>query len=220
MCIRDRKLAQQATLQTREAKHEPRTLAEQRATWRAQAVEVLGGPKKVAAMISRSLSPTVAPGAIVDSAWVADASARVLEAMEQRRSTWQTWHVRAEALRQVRGSEVPTGQVDRLVDLLVGEVLEARSVSLARPEPGIVEPQLLRRADGSSVYTVAGAQLFTSARVLHAEQHLVTMAGLRHGHAVADSAVDMALLESAANGVTLNAGQAALVRTMATCLLY
>src|SRR5450759_4880473 len=37
------KLAQQATLETREAKHEPRTLAEQQQTWRAQAVEVLGG---------------------------------------------------------------------------------------------------------------------------------------------------------------------------------
>jgi DNA primase catalytic core len=210
------KLAQQATLATREAKHEPRTLAEQQQTWRAQAVEVLGGPKNVAAMISRTLSPKVAPGAVVDSAWVTGASSRVLQAMEARRSTWQIWHVRAEAQRQVRGAEVPTGQVERVVDLLVGEVLDARSVSLARPEPGIVEPELLRRADGSSVYTVAGAELFTSARVLQAEQHLVTMAGLRHGHAVADSAVDMALLESAANGVTLNAGQAALVRTMAT----
>src|ERR1035437_2024263 len=210
------KLAQQATLEPREAKHEPRTLAEQRQTWQAQAVEVLGGQQKVAAMISRALSPKVAPGATVDSASVADASARVLEAMEARRSTWQTWHVRAEALRQVRGAEVPTGQVERVVDLIVGEVLDALSVSLARPEPDIIEPELLRRADGSSVYTVAGAELFTSARVLQAEQHLVTMAGLRHGHAVGDSAVDMALLESAANGVTLNAGQAALVRTMAT----
>jgi DNA primase catalytic core len=210
------KLAQQATLETREAKHEPRTLAEQRQTWQAQAVEVLGGPKKTAAMISRALSPRVAPGATVDSAWVTDASTRVLEAMEARRSTWQTWHVRAEAQRQVRGAEVPTGQVERVVDLIVGEVLDARSVSLARPELDIVEPQLLRRADGSSVYTVAGAQLFTSARVLQAEQHLVAMAGIGDGHAVTESAVDMALLESAANGVTLNAGQAALVRTMAT----
>jgi DNA primase catalytic core len=210
------KLAQQATLATREAKHEPRTLAEQRATWQAQAVEALGSANNVAAMISRALSPTVAPGATVDAAWVADASERVLEAMEARRSTWQIWHVRAEALREVRGAEVPTGQVERVVDLIVDQVLETRSVSLARPEPGIVEPELLRRANGSSVYAVSGSELFTSARVLQAEQRLVATAGLRKGHAVAGSAVDMALLESAANGVTLNAGQAALVRTMAT----
>jgi hypothetical protein len=31
-------------LETRDPKHEPRTLAEQRATWYTQAVEALGGP--------------------------------------------------------------------------------------------------------------------------------------------------------------------------------
>jgi conjugative relaxase-like TrwC/TraI family protein len=34
-------LAQQATLETRQAKHEPRSLAEQRATWRAEAEQLL-----------------------------------------------------------------------------------------------------------------------------------------------------------------------------------
>jgi conjugative relaxase-like TrwC/TraI family protein len=38
-------LAQQATLETRDAKHEPRSLAEQRATWRSEAAAVLGGPR-------------------------------------------------------------------------------------------------------------------------------------------------------------------------------
>jgi len=35
-------LARQATMESREAKHEPRSLAEQRQTWRAQAIDVLG----------------------------------------------------------------------------------------------------------------------------------------------------------------------------------
>src|SRR6478609_7364860 len=38
------RLAQQATLQTRQAKHEPRSLNDQRREWRAEAVRVLGGP--------------------------------------------------------------------------------------------------------------------------------------------------------------------------------
>jgi conjugative relaxase-like TrwC/TraI family protein len=46
-------LAQQATLETRNPKHEPRSLAEQRAAWDAQAVEALGGPDLVHAMINR-----------------------------------------------------------------------------------------------------------------------------------------------------------------------
>jgi conjugative relaxase-like TrwC/TraI family protein len=44
-------LAQQATLETRDAKHEPRSLAEQRHTWRTQAVEVAGGVEELTAML-------------------------------------------------------------------------------------------------------------------------------------------------------------------------
>jgi hypothetical protein len=79
-----------------------------------------------------------------------------------------------------------------------------------------VEPASLRRADGSSVYTVAGADLFTSARILDAERRLVATAGRTDGCTVDAVVVDLALLESAANGMTLDAGQAALVRSMAT----
>ena len=49
-------LAQQATLESREAKHEPRSLAEQRQTWRAEAIEVLGGQHELSQMIGQSLS--------------------------------------------------------------------------------------------------------------------------------------------------------------------
>ena len=49
-------LAQQATLETRDAKHEPRTLTEQRAAWREQAEEVLGGPRGVSFMVATALS--------------------------------------------------------------------------------------------------------------------------------------------------------------------
>ncbi|HMI34440.1 MAG TPA: MobF family relaxase, partial [Propionibacteriaceae bacterium] len=41
-------LAQQATLETRDAKHEPRSLIEQRATWRNEAAAVLGSGEAVA----------------------------------------------------------------------------------------------------------------------------------------------------------------------------
>ena len=46
-------LAQQATLETRDAKHEPRSLTEQRATWLNEAAAVLGGRGAVAAMVRR-----------------------------------------------------------------------------------------------------------------------------------------------------------------------
>ena len=103
-----------------------------------------------------------------------------------------------------------------LVDLLVDEVLERRCVALAAPDDGIEEPGALRRVDGSSVYTVAGADLYSSQRILDAERRLVIAAGRRDGSAVDQSTVDLALLEMAANRTALDAGQASLVLQMCT----
>jgi hypothetical protein len=49
-------LAQQATLETRDAKHEPRSEAEQRATWLSEAAAVLGSPEAVASMVRTVLA--------------------------------------------------------------------------------------------------------------------------------------------------------------------
>jgi DNA primase catalytic core len=89
-------------------------------------------------------------------------------------------------------------------------------VSLARPNDSITEPAVLQRSDGMPVYTIAGSDLFTSTRILDAEQRLVATAGRYDGHTISPAAVDVALLHATANGVTLNAGQLALVRQMAT----
>jgi hypothetical protein len=136
--------------------------------------------------------------------------------MEANRATWQMWHVRAEAQRQVRTADVPAERASVLVDLLVDEVLDRRSIALAAPVADIEEPEVLRRVDGSSVYTVAGADLYTSQRILDAEQRLVAIAGRRDGTANGQVAVNLALLEMAANGTALDVGQAALVRQMCT----
>jgi conjugative relaxase-like TrwC/TraI family protein len=209
-------LAQQATLETRDAKHEPRSLTEQRTAWCAQAAETLGGPDAVQTMISRALHPGSAQSLAADAEWVAATAEKVLAAVEEHHSTWQSWHVRAEALRHLRDIRVPTDKVDQFVELLVEEVLQTRSISLTRPDEGMSEPEALRRADGSSMYTVAGSELFTSTRILAAEQRLVAAAGRTDGRVVDASTVDLALLESAANGNGLDSGQAALVHAMCT----
>ena len=121
---------------------------------------------------------------MADARWVAQTADQVLAVMEETRSTWQMWHVRAEAQRQVRTADVPAERASALVDLLVDEVLDRRSVALAAPPDGIEEPDALRRVDGSSVYTVAGADLYTSQRILDAEQRLVAAAGRRDGTVV------------------------------------
>jgi conjugative relaxase-like TrwC/TraI family protein len=207
-------LAQQATLETRDAKHEPRSLTEQRATWFGEATAVLGGPEAVASMVRTVLAPPAETAPIADSHWIAQTADRILSVMEASRSTWQMWHVRAEAQRQVRTIDVCAEDATALVDVLVDEVLDRRCLALAVPHDGIQEPEVMRRIDGSSMYTVAGADLYTSQRILDAEQRLLTTAGRRDGSAVDQAAVDLALLEMAANGTALDAGQAALVRQM------
>jgi DNA primase catalytic core len=207
-------LAQQATLETREAKHEPRTLAEQRTTWYAQALEVLGSPRGVRAMLDHALHPDRGPRPELDQQWFDETVAAMLDRMEITRSTWQDWHLRAEAQRQVRRAQVPHEYTGWWVDRLVAGVID-RCVPIIRPDDGVAEPHPLRRADGDSVYTVAGSQLYTSGRILAAEQRLVDAAGRRGGMTADPTAVDLALLESHANKVQLNPGQVLLVREMA-----
>ena len=120
-------------METRDAKHLPRTLTEQRQAWLIQAGEVLGGPQAVQHTVHTALHPDPVAGTRVSAEWAEGGAGRVLAAMEERRSSWQTWHVRAEAQRQVRAVELPAEQSERLVDLLVGEVLGNLSVWLARP---------------------------------------------------------------------------------------
>lgn len=90
-------LAQQANLETREAKHEPRSEAEQRATWRAEAVEALGSARSIDDMVS-SLRRAAAQRSVTAS-WIREAAGRVIAKVESRRATWQGWRMRAEAQR-------------------------------------------------------------------------------------------------------------------------
>jgi ATP-dependent exoDNAse (exonuclease V) alpha subunit len=165
-------------------------------------------------MVRTVLMPPAETAAIADSHWIADRADHILTVMEASRSTWQMWHVRAEVERQVRTADVPIEQAGVLVDLLIDEVLDRRSIAMAAPADNIEEPEVLRRVDGSSVYTVACADLYPSQRILDAERRLLATAARRDGSAVDVSAVDLALLEMAANGTAADAGQASLVRQM------
>jgi hypothetical protein len=90
-------LSQQATLETRDAKHEPRSLADQGATWLNEAAAVLNGPEAVASMVRTALAPHAETAPIADSHWVAQTADHILSVIEASRSTWQVWHVRAES---------------------------------------------------------------------------------------------------------------------------
>jgi conjugative relaxase-like TrwC/TraI family protein len=208
-------LGRQATLETREAKHEPRSLAEQRQAWRREAIAVLGGPEGLARMLDDVTARAPRTMLRLNEPWVRSAAARVVETVSAQRATWQVWHVRAEAERVVRAADLAPQDVEAAVTRVTDAVLSpAWSVPLGEVDP-VAEPPELRRSDGASVYTVAGARLYTSRAILGAEALLMAAAGRADGRRAAPSTIELALLEAAANGVDLNPGQAQLVRELA-----
>ncbi len=208
------KLAQQATLETRDAKHEPRTVAQQRATWRAEAVQVLG-EQGVDHLVAAATNPDqlVQP---ITSEWIAATAREVVAAVEGSRATWQVWHLRAEASRRVRERTTTPDTAKVVTEHLLQEAIRLSEPVGDAGGDGITEPTVLRRRNGASVYTVAGAQLYTSERMLAAESTIVKLAGHTDGRRVGELEVSLALLASTANGITLNAGQTSMVRQMTT----
>lgn len=209
-------LGQQATLETREAKHEPRSLAEQRATWRSQAIEVLGHNGLTTMLAGLSVTPRHR-AETVDEKWVTDAAESVISVVSESRSRWRRHHVLAEAQRYVRTSghaaHTTTDLAARITAAALAEPLSLAHARVDDDEQG--EPDALRRADGSSVYRRHGAQLYTSAKIVAAEQRILAAAHQHGARRVDRIDIELALDESAARGKKLNAGQVALVEEMA-----
>jgi conjugative relaxase-like TrwC/TraI family protein len=209
-------LAQQATLESREAKHEPRSLAEQRHTWRTEAIEALGGRRESTEMLGQVLSASQRAVEPATPEWIAEQAANVINVVAAARSSWQRHHVWAEAQRLVRASGHAGDQTlaDRITDAALAQPL---SVPHARiDDADLDEPATLRRRDGESVYTRHGTALYTSAKTLAAERRILaaaTRTGRRHA---GPDDVELALADAAVRGKTLNPGQAALVAEMAT----
>jgi DNA primase catalytic core len=211
--IEAKSLADQATLETRDAKHGHRSERDQRATWRAEADDVMGDPAEVDEMYAHAINRSNA-GRALTREWVEDAAASTIVAVEESRATWNVWHLLAEAQRQARRSGIVREEVDRAVSEVV-EAAISRSVRLGVDDP-VAEPAQLRRPDGASVYDVHGATLYTSAKVLSAENELLALAARAGAHALADVRVEVAVAASAAKGFELNDAQVAMIRDLAT----
>ena len=208
-------LAQQATLETRQAKHEPRSLQEQRATWATQAAAVLGAGGVEEMLHTLTTTPATPAPVVVSAGWVAATADQMVERMGTARASWTVWHLQAEASRRARERATTPEQAE----LLTAELLAAataRCVAVEGWTDPVSDPGVLRRSDGQSMYSTVGTRRFTSTAVIDAEQQITRAAGLTDGRRVDEVDVSLALLASTARGVTLNAGQVGLVRAMAT----
>ena len=214
------RLARQATLETRPAKHSLRSYADQRTTWRAQAAQVLGDGDTVEAMVaaaagSRSLGrPAATAGATgqaVTGQWVGQTAARVVARVSVSRPAWQVWHVRAEAERAARTARVALADVDGAVDQVVAAALSpAHAVPLTSPAHS-AGPATARHEGRSGVGTVPGATRFISRAA--SNTGACPVAAAQHGDGPLS---EVAIVERSAEAVTMGPAQAAPATQTAT----
>ncbi|ETZ66899.1 AAA domain protein [Mycobacterium sp. MAC_080597_8934] len=209
-------LSQQATLETREAKHDPMSLAEQRAKWKTQAVELLGY-RGLTTMLRNVNSAKHEELATVDDQWVHDAAEAVIAVVTHNRARWQRHHVLAEAQRYVRTSGcaaiAPPDVVERITETALSEPFSVPHARVGDTDVG--EPKLLRRRDGTSVYHRHGSDQFTSQAMRAAEQRIIAAVRATGSRRASQTDIELALADSSARGKPLNAGQQALVQEMA-----
>ncbi|WP_138731654.1 MobF family relaxase [Modestobacter excelsi] len=215
-------LAQQVTLATRPAKHGPRSEAEQRRSWRAQAEHLLGGDA-AGQILDRVLRQPPAASTL-DPDWTSRAARSAVATVSTQRAVFTSHHLRAELERLARTDRIPLSAVDTAIEDALTVALSADlSLRLDRKpgadhppaEPDVAEPAGLRRRDGSSVYATAHTQLHTTPALLAAERRILAAAERGDGHRVPAGLIELALLEARLAGRPLNEGQQAMVRKLA-----
>ena len=212
------RLAQQATLETRDGKAVGRTLAEQVADWTDQATTVVGR-RRLARMpqtaVGRDLPPPPPPltGETLDTL-----ARQVVLTVSEQRSTWTRWNIYAEAERALRRHRFPTAEqrdhaTEQLVTRATGPGLVIR---ISEPEL-VAEPDQLRRSsDGQPVFLAHGGERYTTSRILDAEEALVE-AAVTKAPAVDPLVVEAALaVHESSTRVRLDDGQRQLVEYFAT----
>lgn len=164
------RLADQATLETRNEKAPPKSLGAQRAEWRERALDVVGRRALNSALkTSTGNTITVTDAASIDHREIArTAVARIA----QQRSSWNRWHIQAEVQRQLRPLVFATAaERDAVAEKVTEAALGGESIRLTRQVDAT--PAALQRSDGASILTVHGNETYTSAAILAAEHRLV-----------------------------------------------
>ena len=223
------KLAQQATLATRPAKSEARSLEDLHTEWvaAAHALSEHGVHVPVDHQLAESLKNASAQyeqntlQAVRQEAYSTPLEAHtdaVLSRLEEARSTWRRTHINAETSRYVRELGLNEAQ-DRGLISSIRQSVASDSLPLHIKDTRLTPREYLRK-DGTSQYQRIDAELFTSERVLAAENKILDAASRAVIPAstldVFELAAQKRRAELAEQGHSLPAGQEAMAREFAT----
>ncbi|GAB3589252.1 MobF family relaxase [Angustibacter peucedani] len=200
------RLAQEATLSTRDAKSTGAPLHDLRRRWWREARLAIGEEGVTEAMLAAVASrPRQDVSPPVDVALYVEA---VLATLRESRSSWTRWNLLAEVERQVRPAAVSgSDERQRLVDTVVDRCrTHTDTISVDAPagaaedlyrlcgvETAADLPDTARRADGTPVSTAHGTERYTSRTLLNAELDLLDAATASHGAPIDQRTFDAAV---------------------------
>ena len=198
---------QQATLETRPPKQQ-HSLSELTAQWRDRATRVLGedAPTWAAALLAGS---TADPLLRADDIPLDDfdaVAAVVVERVGDRRATWKRWNLHAEAVRQTMGLRFATAQDRDAITQQIVDAAEQASLRLTPPELAS-SPPVFQQPDGVSVFRPKASTVYSSERVLAAEDRLVAAAEHRMAPTVPLAWIEQAARTKNKDGYSLSADQ-------------
>ena len=222
-------LAQQATLATRPAKDGVHSLEELHAEWVAQAhvlreqgvdlpVEGALAEKLKAASAEYEQQVLQAKRQQAYESPVQEHAAAIVARLEESRSTWRRTHVTAEVLRYARDIGLNEKQDAALLSS-IREHLSSEMLPL-HAQGQRLTPREFMRADGTSQYQKINHELFTSERVLAAENAILDAAAQQVIPAssleVFEMEAEKRRAELALQGYSLPEGQERMAREFAT----
>lgn len=209
------KLGQQATLETRPAKKEPKTFSEQRTLWHKEATHCLGDKQTINDVLAKTINRNGAektPRLALTQSAIDDIAASVTESVSNKRATWQLQHVLAQAQRELRAYEIKPVNIDKTARL-IAEKVTSNAVNLGSTAPKITG---LTRSNGTSIYQRADAELFTTREVLQAETDLLAAASTKNFSGLKSFWVEKTIRKHELEGLKLTLSQSRMVTELAT----
>ncbi|AZH80465.1 conjugal transfer protein [Microbacterium sp. Y-01] len=209
------RLRQQATLSTRPGK-EVRSLADLTAQWRERASRTLGEDATTWAthLIRAGHGQVVLRADDLPFQQIAVIGQAVVEQVGVRRSTWRRWNLHAEASRQTMGLRFASTTDREAVIGMIVDAAQHASLTLTPPEL-VTSPAEFTRADGSSVFRPRHHEVFSSTRILDAEERLLALCRAGTAPAVPLRVVGGVVARPGRRGVRLSVEQQTAVEKIA-----
>ena len=227
-------LAQQATLDTREGKHEPRSQAEQDQAWHAETEQFLAAtgddqigpsgidaPGPVAGFMAQFNTPGGHTVQQLSGQDLADIPAKAIAAAASRRAVFTPTQVARQIARLLPANLASGTRSREAINQLLQAALDSAQVVRLDPESAVVDPVELRHTRGveagRSQFAQPLARQYTTRATLAAEQVILDAATAPADRFVVPTeTVQIELLEAVANGKPLDPSQELMVTQMAT----